>query len=97
MNDKSKKIDQEEFNEVADRLVVEALTAAAKMTPGAQEVTVNATFMVLIAHTAARACLFMARGQKVGTVKAANLLHKQIVGMINRSKIRGENDETRNS
>ena len=93
MNDRPP-VNQEEFEDAANRLVADALLSAAKMSKDGLEMTQNATFMVLIAHVAVRACIFMARGQKAASLKAADLLHRQIVSTLNKSKTKGDNDAT---
>lgn len=93
MNDRPP-IDKEDFDEESNRLCAEALVVADRLTARDQsemkEMNRSAVFMVLVGRVAVKACIFMGRGNKRHALKAADLLHEQIVNIINKSKLKGE-------
>jgi hypothetical protein len=91
MNDRPP-INKEEFDEESTRLTADALVVADRLTArdhsDMKEMNRSAVFMVLVGRVAVKACIFMGRGNKVAALKAADLLHRQTVNIIQKTNFR---------
>ena len=68
------------------------MVVAARLTPDGPDMNTNAIFMVFIVRMAVKACVFMGRGERRAVLKAADLMHRQIVDVIVRTNFKGGND-----